>query len=94
MVLLAALARRKDKDKPASLHNIIRIHHGCECGIEISILSISVSHHNACQVITNGNHEGWIFLSHPHTNNIFFFLFTAKTLILYWINMKKAFKNS
>ena len=24
-------------------------------------------HHEACRVMTNGDHEGQIFLSHPHT---------------------------
>ena len=35
-------------------------------------------------MMTNGVHEGWIFLSHPDTNNGFFFLITTKYLILYW----------
>ena len=48
--------------------------------------------------MTNGDREGpifkprgakrWssgrIFLSHPHTNNVLFFLLTTKYLILYW----------
>ena len=28
--------------------------------------------HEACQIMTNGDHEGQIFLSLPHTNNGFF----------------------
>ena len=39
-------------------------------------------------MMTNGYHEGQIFLSHPHTNNGFFFLFTTKYLILYWKHEK------
>ena len=35
-------------------------------------------------MMTNGDREGRIFLSHPHTNNGFFFLLTTKYLILYW----------
>ena len=37
---------------------------------------ITVWHHEACRVMTNGDPEGWIFLSHPYTNNGFFFLLT------------------
>ena len=33
--------------------------------------------------MTNGDREGRIFLSHPHTNNGFFFLLTTKYRILY-----------
>ena len=35
-------------------------------------------HHKACQVMTNGDSEGQIFLSDPHTNNGFFFLLNIK----------------
>ena len=41
-------------------------------------------------MMTNGDPEGEIFLSHTHTNNGFLFLFTTKYHILYWKNMKKA----
>ena len=30
------------------------------------------------RVMTNGDHEGRVFQSHPHTNNVFFFLLTIK----------------
>ena len=33
-------------------------------------------------MMTNGDPEGRIFLSHPHTNNGFFFLLAIKYLIL------------
>ena len=29
-------------------------------------------HREACRVMTNGDREGWIFLSHSHTNSGFF----------------------
>ena len=61
-----------------------------EGGIEKSIPMITDWHHEACPVMTNGGRKGQIFLSHPHTNNGFFFLLTTKYLILYWINMNKA----
>ena len=32
----------------------------------------------ACPVMTNSDHPGQIFLSHPHTNSGFFFLHTIK----------------
>ena len=38
---------------------------------------ISILHHEACWVMTNGDPEGRIFLSYPHTNNGFFFLLTT-----------------
>ena len=42
--------------------------------IEKSIPRIDVLHHEACQVTTNGDPQGRIFLSYPHTNNGLFFL--------------------
>ena len=75
------------------LDGIIRIHHECEGGIEKSVPRITDWHHEACRLMTNGDHEGRIFLSHPHTNNGFFFLLTTKYLILYWKNMKRLPEN-
>ena len=40
-------------------------------------------------MMANGDSEGRIFLSHPHTNHGLFFLLTTKYLILYWENMKR-----
>ena len=54
----------------------IRIYHECEGRIEKSVKRIAVWHHEACQVMTNGDPEGHIFLSYPHTNNGFFFFLT------------------
>ena len=42
--------------------------------IEKSVSRKAVWHHEACRVITNGDPEGRIFLSYPHTNNGLFFL--------------------
>ena len=64
----------------------IRIHHGCEGRIEKSVLRIAVWHHEACQVMTNVDLEGEIFLSYLHTNNGFFFLLTT-VLINLFINL-------
>ena len=44
----------------------IRIYHECEGRIEKSVPRITVWHHQACRVMTNGDHEGRIFLSYPH----------------------------
>ena len=60
----------------------IRMYHQCEGRIEKSIPRITVWHHEACRVMTNGDPEGWIFLSYPHTNNGFFFLLTSFFYIL------------
>ena len=48
---------------------IIIIHHECEGRIEKSVPRIAVWHHEACRVMTNGDPEGRIVLSYPHTNN-------------------------
>ena len=57
--------------------NIIRIYHECEGRIEKSVPRITVWHHEACRVMINGDPEGGIFLSYPHTKNGFFFLLTT-----------------
>ena len=64
-----------------------RICHECEGGIEKSVPRITVWHHEACRVMTNGDLEGRIFLSYPHTNNGLFFLLTIKLSIS---TLKKA----
>ena len=72
-------------------YETIRIDHECEGRIEKSVPRITFWHHEACRVMTNGDHEGRIFLFHPHTNNGFFFLLTIKTHILC---LKKAPRSS
>ena len=52
----------------------------CESRIEKSVPRIAVWHHEACRVMTNGDPEGLIFLSYPHTNTRFFFLHTTDIL--------------
>ena len=69
----------------------IRIYHDWEDGIEKSVPRITDWHHEACWVMTNGDHKGRIFQSHAHTNNGFFFLLTTKYLILYWKKYEKSF---
>ena len=54
----------------------IRIHHECEGRIEKSAPRITDWHHEASRVMTIGDPEGQIFLSHSHMNNGFFFLLT------------------
>ena len=46
----------------------------CEDRIENSVPLIAVWHLEASRVMTNGDPEGGILLSYPHTNNGFFFL--------------------
>ena len=57
------------------------IYHECEGRIEKSVPRITVWHHQACRVMTNGGPEGWIFLSYPHMNYGFFFLLTTVILL-------------
>ena len=56
--------------------NHIRIYYECENRIEKSVPRITVWHHEACRVMTNGDPEGRIFRSYPHTNNRLFSLLT------------------
>ena len=60
----------------------IRIYPECESSIEKSVLRITDWHHEACRVMTNGDPEGRIVLSYPHTNNGFFFLLTTVFIYL------------
>ena len=62
-------------------HNI-RIYHECEGRIEKSIPRITTWYYEACRVMSNGDPEGQIFLSYPHTNNRLFFLLTTVFFIL------------
>ena len=57
-----------------------RIYHACEDIIEKPVPRIIVWHHEACRVMTNGDSEGRIFLSHIYTKNGFFFLLTIEFL--------------
>ena len=58
------------------LWQLIRIYHEFEGRIEKSVPRITVWHHKACRVMTNGDPEGRIFLTYPHSHNGFFFLLT------------------
>ena len=60
----------------------MRIYDECEGRIEKSIPRITVWHHEACRVMTNGDFEERIFLSYPHTNDKLFFLLTTVFFIL------------
>ena len=79
---LFVITRQPYNAKQWSSRQIIRIYHECEGRIEISFPRITDGHHEACRVMTNGDPEGRIFLSYPHTNNEFFFLLTIKYHIL------------
>ena len=65
------------------MHDDIRIYHECERWIEKSVSRIAVWHYEACVVMTNGDPEGRIFLSYPHTNNRLFFLLTTVFIYLF-----------
>ena len=63
----------------------------CEGGIEKSVPRITNWHHKTSRLMTNGDYEGGIFLSYPHTNNGLFFLHTIKYSIFVF---KKAHRSS
>ena len=69
----------------------IIIYHECEGGIENAVLRITVQHHEACQVMTNNDHEGRSFLSHPLSNNGLFFLLTIKYHIFMLKRVPRSF---
>ena len=50
-------------------NGIIRVCHKCEDGIEIPVPRITIWQYEACRVITKGDPEGRIFLSHPQTKS-------------------------
>ena len=54
-----------------------RIYHECE-GWTKTVPPIAVWHYRACRMMTNSNQEQKLFLSNPHTINVFFFLLTIK----------------
>ena len=62
--------------------------------IEKSVPRITVWHHEACRVMTNGDHEGRIFLSHPHTNNIFYLLTIKYRILIFFLIKKKTSRSS
>ena len=70
----------------------LRIYHDCEVRIKKIVPRIAVWHHKACQVMTNCDPKGRIFLSYPHTNNGFFFLvYHCSSLFIYLLTyFKKA----
>ena len=64
----------------------VRIYHECEGKIEKSVRGITVWYLEACRAMTNGDLEGLIFLSYPHTNimdSIFFFTHHCFYLLIY-----------
>ena len=69
---------------------IIKNHYECEGGIVKSILRITSWLHEACQVMTNVDHEHRIFLPHLYMNNGLFFLLITKYFILCYIDIKKT----
>ena len=69
----------------------IRIYHWYEGRVEKSVPRIAFWHHEACRVMTNGDPEGRIFLSYPHTNNGFFLVHHCFYLFIYFkISFQKS----
>ena len=69
----------------------MRIYHECEGRIEKSVQRIAVWHHEACRMMNNGDPEGRILRSYPHTNNGFFFLLTTVLILfLFLISLHKS----
>ena len=71
----------------------VRIFHECEGGVEKSFPRITNWHNKACRVMTICNRETWIFLSHPHTSNVFYFLLITKCLIYVGKTQKRIPEN-
>ena len=63
----------------------IRIFHEHEGRMEKSDPRVTFWHHEACRVKTNGDPEGWIFQSYPHTSNgLIFMLTTVFDIFIYF----------
>ena len=62
---------------------ITRTYHECEGRLEKSVLRIVIWHREACRVIANGDPEGQIFPSYPHTINGFSFLLTTVFIYIF-----------
>ena len=86
-------SREHNSGNPKYLLRPIRIYHECEGRIDKSVPMIAVWHNEACRVMTNGDNEGRICLSYPHTNNGFFFLLTTVFIYLF-IYFRKSFQKS
>ena len=69
----------------------IRIHHECEGRIGKYVLRIIVCHQEACLMMTNGDPEGQIFLSHPNMTDGFSFWLTIN---YHGSNSSKKFLNT
>ena len=64
------------------MYDFVRLTKSCRLNrpygtVEKSVPRIAIWNHEACQVISNGDPEGRIFLSYPHTKNRFFSLLTT-----------------
>ena len=68
-----------------ALRHCIRINFEGEVGREKSVPRITDCHHEACRVMTIGDREGRIFLSHPRTNDKYFFLLAIKYQFSYTV---------
>ena len=70
-------------ENPDLVFKNIKMYHECFCSVKLSYLRITDWHLEACRVMTTGDPEGRIFLSHLHTNKGFFFLLIIKYIILF-----------
>ena len=71
----------------------VRIYHECEGKIEKYVRGITVWYLEACRAMTNGDLEGLIFLSYPHTN-IMDSIFLLTTAFIYLFIIKLSFQKS
>ena len=83
----AVLMAKLQKASLDPLH--IRTYQECGGRIEKIVPRIAVWHHEACRVMTNGDPEGRIFLSYPHTNNGIFFLLITVFIIYFKISFQR-----
>ena len=69
------VSTEENRGKPCLVCKNIRIFHGWELRIEISVRGSLFGNTRLCRVMLNGDTEGWVFLSHK-TPMIDFFLHT------------------
>ena len=71
----------------------VRIHHECEGGIETSIPKITNWHHKAYRVMTNNDHEDWIFPFLCYMKNRLFSCLPLSTAFVLETNVKRLPEN-
>ena len=91
---VSVFQQRERKRERVSIKCNKSIHHEYGGRIENSVPRMTIWHHKACLVMTNGDPKGWTFLSYSHQNNGVFFLLTSRFHILFLTKGFQKFLNT